>query len=72
MYYLGLIISSIDQAYLDVRWDNFYITLSECIWKTTLSSSESRGSNSTNPHIMFEEDPMKLHLYPARGLHKQY
>ena len=72
MNYLGLIISSIDQAYLDVRFDNFYVTPSECIGKTTSSSSESRGRNSTNPHIMFEEDPMKLHLYPARGLLKQY
>ena len=59
MNYLGLIISSIDQAYLDVSFDNFSITPNECVGTTALSFSESRGRSSLNPQIMFEEKPKK-------------
>ena len=61
MNYLGLIISSIDQAYLDVCFDDSYATPNECFGTTALSFSESRGRSSLNPQIMCAEKPRKLH-----------
>ncbi len=58
--YIGLIATTIEQPNLDVRFDNFYITPSECVGTTTLSSSTSRGRSSTNPQTLFQEEEKKL------------
>lgn len=57
---IGLISSSYDQGYLDVRFDNFYIIPSECGGTTTLSALEITGSSTTSPKF-FREGSKELH-----------
>ncbi len=60
-HYLGLIISSFDQSYLDVRFDNFSVTPSECGDPSTLSVTGFTGTSTSGPQFMFQEASKDLH-----------
>ena len=54
-HYIGLIVTSYDQGYLDVRFDNFSISPIECAGTATMNSTESMSSSQSGSQFMFQE-----------------
>ena len=54
-HYVGLIVSSYDQGYLDVRFDNLSIIPIECAGTTTLGAPDVMSSSASDPQFMFQE-----------------
>ena len=54
-HYLGLITSSFDQSYLDVRFDNFSITPTECGGTIVLSAQELSSTRPFAPRFISHE-----------------
>jgi hypothetical protein len=54
-HYLGLIVSSFDQGYLDVRFDNFSITPTECGGTSVLSAQELSSTRPFAPRFISHE-----------------
>jgi Tol biopolymer transport system component len=60
-HYVGLIVTSYDQGYLDVRYDNFFIIPSECGGTTTLSMPGTTRLSTTSSKFFIQEGSKELH-----------
>ncbi len=58
---VGMIATTFNESYLDVRFDNYYITPSECTGTSTLSAAEINSSGQADQRFMFQDATKTLH-----------
>jgi hypothetical protein len=58
---VGMIATTFNESYLDVRFDNYYITPSECTSTSTLSAAEINSSGQADQRFMFQDATKTLH-----------
>ena len=62
-HYIGFIVTSYDQSYLDVRFDNYFINPGACSRQSSLAAPEISSSSIVNPDFMIRESSKKLQYF---------